>query len=200
MGTEIANPLADIIRRAATMPADGPASKLKLRMEEAGDDIFALVDVSGSMKDLIGSIGLSKYDQLVIALKDTLIGIPKMRIVAFGSYVREVKKVSEMPPPCDGGTNLAEGLLWLKPHKPGRTIIITDGLATSGEGTSEAAAASITGMIQGIYCGHDGNPAAAWLHGLCRSVGGRSVSWDGRGELGDTMRQLLIEGPNVPRP
>lgn len=195
MGTEIANPLADIIRRAATMPADGPASKLKLRMEDAGDDTFLLLDCSGSMNEPIGAHGLSKYEHLVIAVKDVSKAMPGLRLVCFGSRVREIDSVSEMPGPNDGGTDLAAALRALKKHKPRKSIIISDGLPTNAEGECEKAADSITGQIEAIYCGPDNHPAVLWLQSLCRATGGRAVAWTGRAELSNTMRQLLIEGP-----
>lgn len=195
MGTELANPLADIIRRAAKMPADGPASKLKLRMEDAGSDIFLLLDCSGSMADPIGSLGMSKYDHLIVAVKDVTKSMPGLRIVCFGSRVREIDDISEMPGPNDGGTDLAAALRALKKHKPRKAIIISDGLPTNREGDCEKAADSITGQIEAIYCGPDNHPAVLWLQSLCRATGGRAVTWDGRAELGGTMRQLLIGGP-----
>lgn len=183
-------PLQELIERATQLPEEGPASRLKKRMDDATGTIVVLADTSGSMDDLIGSHNLTKHQQLKIALKDVLAFYPHIRLLSFGMSVKELKTVDDLPEPC-GGTPLHSALHKAAKWKPRKTIIITDGMPDN-EALAEDAVEALTGVIDTIYCGPDAHPAAAWLSKLAREVGGVSVVFNGyRGELTGVVRGLL---------
>lgn len=190
MSTELASPLADIIKRAASAPVEGAAAKMKQRFTNCTAEIVVLADVSGSMSDVIGSSGLPKWQHLAIALKDVLTLHPKIRLVAFHSYPVELKNPAELPEPA-GGTALDEALKMAAKYKPRKTIIISDGLPDDGKAALDAAD-KMTGQIDTIYCGPDSHPAVEWLKKLSRSTGGIQVVWDGyKQQLTSAVRGLL---------
>jgi len=190
MPQELLAPLQEVIRRAAESKVEGPATKLRARFESASNEIVLLADCSGSMNDLIGSLGMTKAEHLQIALKDVLALYPKIRLIAFHSYAKEIATAAELPKPT-GGTNLARALEMAGRHKPRKTIVISDGLPDNQE-TALKAAEAITGAIDTIYCGPDQHPAVEFLNRLSRQTGGKQVTWDGyRGEISTAIRGLL---------
>ena len=196
MTNELWSPLADVIRKAAQSTVEGPAARLKKRFENAGPDRAVLCDCSGSMADLVGSSGLSKYQHMVIALKDVLQSDPKIRLVAFASRAKAIPSPEELPNPMIGGalgsgTNLGDALLLAARWKPRRTIVISDGLPDS-EDYALQAVDKLTGAVDTIYCGPDAHPAIQFLRKLSRSAGGSSYRWDGYPhELTTIIRGLL---------
>lgn len=153
-----------------------------------------MCDCSGSMEDPIGSLNLSKFDHLMIALRDIYQTYPKIRVVAFSSRAKVLPEGAYPPHPraCSlgGGTNLAEGLLAVEKFKPRKTIVISDGIPDS-EDQALQAAQQITGAIDTIYCGPDSHPAIQFLHQLARSTGGMSATWDGFRELSGAIKGFL---------
>ncbi len=159
---------------------------------------MVLCDCSGSMSDLVGSSGISKFRHLQIALADLEQGFPALRLVAFASLAREVEGSSGLPDPDKGmglgnSTNLAGALEVAAGWKPRRTIVISDGLPDS-ESNALDAAQRMTGAIDTIYCGPDAHPAVLFLQSLSRKTGGHAVVWDGRYEVCGVIR-ALIAGP-----
>ncbi len=186
---ELSSPLHSIIRKAASNQVEGPAAKMKRRIADAQGGVFVLIDCSGSMLDTIGSSRMSKFEHMQIALRDVLIGYPKIRIIAFGTTAVEVPNPKDLA--CNGGgTNLAGGLEFVSKFKPHKTIVISDGLPDSEEDAMDAAD-KMTGSVDCIYCGPDAHPAVKWLQSLAKSCGGVQATWDGYKPLGQTIRGLL---------
>ena len=188
--TELSAPLAEIVRRASERTVEGPAAKLKLRFANASDEIIVLCDCSGSMADRLGDLTTSKWEHLRITLEDILKTHPKIRVIAFASDA-ELASGASLPTPC-GGTDLARGLQLAGQFKPRKTIVISDGMPDSKE-HARAAADAMTGAIDTIYCGPDGETEAiGFLRSLARSTGGCHVTWAGyRSPLGPGIRALL---------
>lgn len=192
---EVLSPLQNIIKRMAATEVQGPAAQMKKRFTDCSDAIVVLADCSGSMADLVGSSGISKFRHLQIALEDIQQGFPKIRLVAFGSIAKEINGPKHLPDPCrgmsfGGSTNLAGALELAALRKPRKTIVISDGLPDSESDALEAAD-RMTGAIDTIYCGPDSHPAVEFLQRLSRRTGGREVTWDGRHEICGVIRGLL---------
>lgn len=191
MSQEIISPLSQIIRRAAESKVVGPIAAIKRRMADASDEVVLLVDTSSSMIETVGGLGMRKCEHLAIAVKDVLPYHPRIRIISFGLLVKEVATADKIPSPS-GGTPLAKALILAQKYKPRKTIIVSDGQSTDAEALVIHAAEVLTGTIDCIYCGQDGDYAAAFLQSLCRDSGGVSFTWDGyKGEIGSRIRGLL---------
>lgn len=189
MSTEVISPLAQIIRRAAESKAEGPIGLRKRRMADATDEVVVLADTSDSMDEMVGGLQMRKCEHLMIALKDVLLYHPKIRIISFGRFVREVPDLAAMPAP-DGGTPLGKALELAKKYKPRKTIIVSDGCPDSEE-HARTAATKLTGIIDAIYCGPDQHPAVKFLQSLCQDCAGVQVSWNGYSEIGSHIRGLI---------
>lgn len=207
-------PLADVIQKAAQSKPDGKVAKLKQRYENCSNEVFCLLDCSGSMRDTMGNLSHSKYEHLLWALKDVVKGVPKLRIVAFGAKVVEIKRPEDLPNELrswnygggdgpTGGTPLHTALKYVRQFKPRKTVVISDGLPDSDKAALDAAD-RITGAIDTIYCGPDNDPAAQFLASLARDTGGSDyhtvvineqvmVAGSGPGfrPIGETIRGLL---------
>ena len=190
--SELASPLRSIVQKLASQKISGPAAKVKKRYVGATNIVVAVCDVSDSMRDSIGSLGMNKHQQLKVALEDTLLSFPDLRIIAFSSTAQQIRDAKELPEP-NGSTNLQRALQLAQELKPRKTIILSDGLPDSTTLATEAAE-NLTGAIDTIYCGPEQHPGAEFLHGLSRLSGGRGVTWEGRAQLAETFR-LLIEAP-----
>jgi hypothetical protein len=185
------SPLQDILRKAAASKVVGPAAKLKKRMEGATNELVVVCDCSGSMGDYIGHTGQSKYEHLEIALKDILKTHPRIRIIPFASTARVIDAHKQRLPRPSGSTRLDEALKLAKSFKPRKTIIISDGQPDDRK-AALTVAESMTGQIDSIYCGPDGDPAIEFLRSLCHGAGGESFTWDGyKAELSSVVQRLL---------
>lgn len=195
---EIASPLQDIIRKAMESKAEGPIAKLRKRFEGCSPVIAVLCDVSSSMCEGIGALGLSKYRHLEAALKDVFESHPHIKIIAFGWNARMVDDPAQLPPPHDGDTDLAAGLALAARLKPRKTIVISDGLPTDGDKALKVAG-RMTGSIDTIYCGQESHDKPiAFLRQLARDTGGTEIVWDGyKASIGSTIR-AMIEAPEAP--
>ncbi len=194
MPEELTSPLLNIVKRLASTEIKGPAAEMKLRFTGVSDVIAVVCDCSGSMLDLVGSSGISKFRHLQIALADLQQGFPKIRLIAFGSIAKQVKSASDLPDPAIGAfgnsTNLAAALQMAGIWKPWKTIVISDGLPDDEDDALEAAA-NMTGSIDTIYCGPDAHPAVKFLASLSRRTGGTDVVWSGRYEICGVIRGLI---------
>jgi hypothetical protein len=219
MTTDLINPLQDVINQALKSKASGPAAKLQQRFANAGSDVVALCDVSGSMWDIVGRTGICKFDHLVAALKDVVVGFPQLAMVAFAS--RGVKATladfelemqqkhtqlrsgafGHVPAPFDylgGGTDMGGAIEFVAGNwKPRKTIIITDGQAQDPNHALQAVDL-LTGSVDTIYCGADADPAVDFLRKLSRAGVGTHVSWDGAVELAPVLRRLALPAPKGP--
>lgn len=192
MSNEVLSPLDAIVRQMAARPVIGPVALIQKRFDRASKRMVVMCDVSGSMGDPIGSLVLSKYDHMRIALNDLVTEYPEIIIVAFGSRVARVAQPDLLPEPC-GGTNMAGGLALAGTFLPCKTIVISDGLPDYPPSRALEAAQKITGAIDTIYCGPDGYcEAVDFLRSLSRETGGIAATWDGfRTSIADTIRGLL---------
>ncbi len=189
MSKEIASPLADIVSRLASKNIQGPAAKLKERFVRASDVVVVLADCSGSMWDLTGFRGMSKYQHLEVALKDVVRAFPAIRLVAFNSTARVISDPSQLPKPS-GGTDLTGALKLAAGWKPRKTIIISDGVPDD-ESSAFDEARRMTGAIDTIYCGPDQHEACAFLQSLSKECGGVSHVWTGTSEIGGNQPKEL---------
>jgi hypothetical protein len=189
---EIASPLQEIIRKAMESKAEGPIAKLRKRFDGCSPVIVALVDVSSSMNEGIGALGLSKYQHLQAALKDVFESHPRIKIIAFGWKARMVDNPTQLPAPDDGDTDLAAGLALAARLKPRKTIVISDGLPTNADRALKVAE-KMTGSIDTIYCGQESHDEPiAFLRQLARETGGTEIVWDGyKASIGSTIRAML---------
>ena len=195
MPGELSNVLQNIINRAAKTPtgSTGEVARMRARFEKAGDAKVVLLDLSGSMGDLIGSSNMRKIEHAKIALTDLLQAHPKITIIGFGSYTKVLTDPQEIPSTSYGlmgSTNLTAGIEAAAKLKPRRTIILSDGLPDNRD-TAEAAIDGLTGQVDCVYCGPDGHPAVAYLQSLARKGGGTQMTFDGCRELSPMIRGLL---------
>lgn len=197
MAGELSNILNDIVKRAAEIPVGKSDEIARLRQRFAGASKVkvALVDVSGSMGDLIGLGDVPKIEHCRIALTDLLVSHPDMKIIAFGSIVQTLKSPADLPTKFNlwGGTNLAGAIEEAILLKPARTIIISDGVPDN-ERSAIDACQRITGQIDCVYCGPDQHPAVQFLASLAKLGGGTQMTFDGCLELGTMMHRLLGAG------
>ncbi len=174
-GKSLTSPLAGIVARAAgALPQKtGETGRLRDRIGRAGADTVILADVSSSMADMAGA--RRKIDILREALDNVRPSIPTARVLAFGSTVTDAP--ASIPDPS-GGTALHLALDHAASYRPRRTIVISDG-EPDNEQQALDAAERLSGTIDIIYCGLDGNRRAIdFMHRLARLGGGRVVIHD----------------------
>jgi hypothetical protein len=196
---DLANPLQSLIAGAArSLPATtGETDRLKARFAGAGAAVVILCDVSSSMDERAGS--RRKIDLLREALDSVWSELPDARLVAFASTPTDLAGPSDLPAPA-GGTALHLGLDAAARHRPGRTVVISDGQPDS-ETAALDAAGRLPGQIDVIYCGPDSDTGAIdFMTRLARLGGGRVVVRDvvrmGRPALGPAVRSVLgLPGP-----
>jgi hypothetical protein len=141
---------------------------------------------------------LRRIDHLARAL-DQILTPGGHVVIAFNSIAWEIKSAAEcanlMP---SGGTALELALHLATEKTPRSTLVISDGEPDSPEAALEAAE-SLSGTIDVIYCGGDGNRTAiGFMRKLARIGCGRFKTYaftPGAPELGATMR-LLLAGPS----
>ncbi len=155
------NPLASLIKRAATsLPAQtGATAEVSRRLSGNSGDVLVLADVSGSMQESAGS------RRKIEILRDALADIPKSaKLIAFSSTAKEV----EVLPDPAGGTALHLALQFAARYNPAVTLVISDG-QPDDKAASLAAARSMTGIINVLYCGPDNDiEAIMFMRDLAR--------------------------------
>ena len=156
--TDLTNPLSDILRRAQQRPVrDFGFGKVKERMGKSKPGMQVIVaDVSSSMSAIVHDTR-TRIALLRAALKDTVTYAPHSKIVAFNYDARVVSPTAHLDP--SGGTALHKGLDKAAEFKPERTVVITDGEPDSQVAALEAAE-KMSGIIDCIYCGPEGNDGA----------------------------------------
>jgi hypothetical protein len=189
---KLAHPLQNLLAQAQQLPKTGKVSKAQKRIDAAGDQVFILCDVSGSMDEAATS-SRRKIEVLQDALNEVRPQFPDARVIAFNSNVRESFDV--LPEP-EGGTALHYALEYAQPLKPRQTIVVSDG-QPDDETLALSAASKLTGTIDVIYCGPDSDKAAIrFMERLARANGGRVVrtNWTRSSglALAPTMRRLLL--------
>jgi hypothetical protein len=197
MAGELTSILRNIVSKAAAAPSSGEASseieRLRGRYKNCTEATVVLADCSHSMASLIGSSDRRKIEHVRIALTDLLEAHPKAVIIVFGSWVKKLRGIEDLPDESGlmGGTNLGAAIEEAAKLRPRRTIIISDGLADNCQDCLEQVD-HLTGRVDCVYCGPDGDTdAVGFLQSLSRKGGGSQMTFDGCRELSPMIRGLL---------
>lgn len=192
MSEAIANPLQSLIAQAGNQQPAGEVARLRLRQRGATDTVAILADVSTSMAETAGAT--SKYEILKTALRNVWPSAPNARLIAFDSLPEFLADPQLLPLPR-GGTALHLAIEAAQSLYPGRTLVITDGRPDDKPAALDAAD-KLTGRIDVIYCGPDGDlDAISFLQRLARSTGGScTVTPQNAGQLNllEPVRRLLL--------
>lgn len=191
MTRELTNPLQGILKQAGqSLPATtGATAKYKARWNADGP-ILLIADHSGSMQSPAWG-GQRKIDLLRMAV-DQVMSEASCRLLVFSALVQESRTVPE--PASSTALHLA--LTHAAALRPRHSLVISDGQPDSEE-LALAAAETMTGVIDVLYIGPDGDKAAMdFMRRLARVGSGRYTAQDisrpaGPPALERTMRQLL---------
>jgi hypothetical protein len=189
----LSNAFAGVIAQAAKSPAQtGVTEKFARRLVGAGTNSLVLLDVSASMQESVGTV--RKIDLLRNALAAVLPASPAA-LIAFNSAPVRINSLADLPSPA-GSTALHLALNAAAASLPRHTLIVSDG-QPDDEAAALAAADRLTGLIDVLYVGADGDAAAiAFMRRLARTGGGRVVVHDVTKQaqpryLGAAIRGLL---------
>jgi len=193
MSTVLTNPLQALIGQASEQESLGEVSKLRQRQQQATSEIVILADVSSSMSEVAG--GKTKIEILREALSHVWPDCPNAHLITFSSLPAFMMSPNDLPAPS-GGTALHLAIEAAQPLRPGQTIVISDG-QPDDQNAALAAANSLTGRIDVIYCGPDSDlEAIAFLQRLARSTGGQCVvtpqNANQSNSLLEPVRRLLL--------
>lgn len=192
MTQEITSPLANIVAKMAEKQVQGKAAKMRERFQSCTEKVVVLCDVSYSMDSFVASSNSRKYDHMKVAIADAARTYPGLILIAFGSSCREFDSAAALPAcgALGGSTDMAKALRSVLAVRPRKTLVISDGLPDNQDKALEAAA-ELTGSVDTIYCGYDGDPGVRFLQRLSRETAGQQMTWDGLRELGTVVRGLL---------
>ena len=171
------NPLAAALKAAARLPATtGTARHYRERAAGSGAAVLLLLDCSASMADMAGA--RSKLALLQEALDWLVPQLPAdAGMIAFAASPQLLAPGARLPDPA-GGTALHLALDEAARHRPGRSIVVSDGQPDDAALAFEAAA-RLRGRIDTLYCGPDNDEAAKnFLRRLARAGAGRCVTID----------------------
>lgn len=200
MTNDLSTVYGDIIAQAAETPRQtGETARVQKRLGGASDALLILADVSSSMDEMASS--RTKYDLLREALGQARRTAPNARLVTFASWPLEIAPGQDLPLPS-GSTALDAALEYAIPLRPRWTLVISDGQPNDPD-AALAAVDRITGTVDVLYCGPDGDvKAIAFMRRLARLGGGRVTVHDvvkaakgGRAELA-TLVQGLLPAPH----
>lgn len=171
----------------------GEMTAFRERVGQVGPTVV-LVDLSGSMTYRAG--GKSRIEILREALA-SLWPVANGRLIYFSHDARQVESPDLLPEPC-GGTALDLGLIAAAEHRPARTIVLSDG-EPNDKTAALNAAKWLTGVIETIFCGSDGDrEAIAFMRRLatlgCGGSTNINIVRSGSRQLANTLRPML-EGP-----
>lgn len=192
MGKDLINPLQGLLKQASgALPArSGRTEAFARRLHHDGPSIL-IADVSESMTSPAWG-GKRKIDVLRAAVGDIMSGAPVPHVIAFSSDVRE--GVTQLPEPA-GGTALHLAIAAAARHRPGTTLVISDG-QPDDEAKALAEAELLTGRIDTMYVGPDADKAAIdFMARLARLGCGSHSSADltrAQPQLAVKMQQLLL--------
>lgn len=188
--------LIDLIRAACAeagqRSVECAAAARNAMLDEADDTVAILTDVSTSMAEAAGAT--SKYEILKTALRNVWPSALNARLIAFDSLPEFLADPQSLPLPR-GSTALHLAIEAAQSLHPGRTLVITDGRPDDKQAALDAAD-KLTGRIDVIYCGPDGDiDAISFLQRLARSTGGSCVVTPqnaGQLNLLKPVRRLLL--------
>ncbi|GGE01843.1 hypothetical protein GCM10011390_20860 [Aureimonas endophytica] len=177
MTKALTNPLAAIVKAAAqSLPAtSGATAREAERLARETNALVILADVSLSKNERAG--GRRRIDILTDALTHILPDLPEAHRIVFSGAPRALAPTEALPEP-HGGTAMHLAIEAAARHRPMKTVLITDGEPDDRQRTLTAAT-TLTGTMDVIYCGDDGNAdAIGFLRTLAAQVGGRVVVHD----------------------
>lgn len=185
------SPLSTLIAAAARLSSNGLVEVQRKRIDSAGTLAIILADVSSSMaNDADG--GMRRID----VLRDALHGVAFDRLLAFSHCVTEVATAEQLPSPS-GNTALHLAIKAAHAHKPGHTLIVSDG-EPDDENKALAEASKLPGRIDVVFCGPESNTIArSFLMRLASLGGGVYVHCDithQSNRLAPVIRALLGPG------
>lgn len=190
----LVNPLQALVKTAgAQLPTKtGTVDRFAERLHRTDGPQILLADVSGSM-DAPAWGDRRKIDVLREAVSQVR-GQGTYRLITFSSAATD--NVTEIPEPS-GSTHLDLGLAAAAQHKPRSTLVISDG-QPDDEKAALAEAERVTGRIDVLYVGPDGDRAAMdFLRRLARAGCGEfrcnDLAKAGQPALASTIGQLLLE-------
>jgi hypothetical protein len=189
MSTAMANPLQSLINQASNTESTGEVSRLRQRQQTATDEVVILADVSDSMSESAG--GKKKIEVLRDALSRVWPNAQNARLIAFSSLPVFLSDPQNLPDPS-GSTALHLAIQSAQSFKPSRTLVISDG-RPDDEMSAFAAADELTGQIDVIYCGPEGDTQAIlFLQRLVRRTGGTCHVTPPQNLLEPVKRLLLL--------
>ena len=169
MSTAIANPLQSLINQAAKEESIGTVTKLRQRAQTGNETVVILADISTSMDESAGN--RKKIEILRDALASVWPAALNARLIGFSSLPVHLSDPACLPSPF-GSTALHLAIDSAKCLLPSRTVIISDG-RPDNEMTAFAAADKLSGRIDVIYCGPEGDTQAIlFMQLLARQTGG----------------------------
>lgn len=185
------SPLSDLIAAASRLPSNGLVETQRKRIDSAGMSAIILADVSSSMANEADG-GMRRID----VLRDALQGVAFDRLLAFSYSVTEVETPEQLPSPS-GNTAMHLAIKAACVHKPGHTLIVSDG-EPDDESAALAEAGKLPGRIDVIFCGPESNARArSFLMRLAALGGGVYVHCDITRQsnlLAPVIRGLLESG------
>jgi hypothetical protein len=177
--------MTNALDRVANKLARNESSSLMARIKrQDNEERVVLKDTSGSMGGYTDGNEKRKIDALRDLDKDLKDQGYRYKSVVFGETV-ELR--DDIPEPA-GGTPLTEALRLAREHKPGRVIVISDGIPDSPHSALDAAR-ELGCPIDCFYVGPLGNAGQAFMKELADVTKGTSFT----GDLGKGMKMLETE-------
>lgn len=182
----------ELVRR---MEASLEAKSLTDLVQAVTDEVFLLIDTSGSM-----AAQLDVEKRAIDALRDVVRDIRTQGscpMIAFGGpYDMPVRFVDVVPEPA-GGTPLAQALQLAKDYGATRVVVISDGAPDGGTEFNLEAARLFGGQIDVVYIGEPGSAGELFLKKLAEATGGSGMGGDLRKPKELTRGIIgLLEGPS----
>lgn len=200
MSGNLTNPLQLIIDQASQLSDTGQAKQYQQRVEpnfrnRVSESQVLILDISGSMAQRISGSSDRKID----ILERVVFQLPwqNYHVLLFNSETQWWFG-GGMPPPS-GGTAMHLALSVAKEMRPKTTLVVSDG-EPDEDGQALAVAKQITGVINTLYIGSDGNhEAIEFMRKLARLGCGHFHDQDL--SLGDqpllAQMQRLLPGGNA---
>lgn len=138
----------------------------------AGQDVWLLVDASGSMAGV-----MRNHKRRIDGLDEVVRDIRSKRPVQMIAFGHDGAFKTESVPRPGGGTPLTEAIVLAKQLNTGRCIVISDGEPNNPQ-TALAAAKDYAGQIDVVFVGDPGEPGEEFLKALAQSTGGTEFRGD----------------------
>ena len=172
------------LSRIANKLATNTTGDLASRVKNDDRDRIILLDTSGSMSSMTDNVEKRKIDALRQVVYDLRADGHRFRQIVFGSSV----EMREDIPEPDGGTPLTEAIELAREHRPGRLIIISDGIPDS-PGTAIESAKKLGVPVDCFYVGPRPSQGEVFMSQLADATHGSSHV----GDLGKGVKALQAE-------